>query len=417
MAKETNNDNTADENTDLNKALDNLVDKSKADAKAAEEAEAAKKAAEGGDDTPRPGDPPRPDDTTPKPDANGGAFDSLNPSKPDDNKLDESKDSLDEINLSKEASKDDAEQFIKMRRSTREKLKTQDDKIQTLEKQIATGTSNDSEAIKTLTEQNEALSKRLGQLDIKQTPEFKEKILAPREKSIAALQKIWKDNEMDGTLEGLLAKSGKALAASVDEISEKITTGLERSKFVRHIENLEVIGELEQTIVENADVANDALMQNNRNRMDSVFQDRYKAKISTDGRLMDILKVPEKAEPEEIASIKNYNESIDRMEKRAHSIATGDLREEDIADVATMAAIGEHLVHSGIPRLTVEYNSMRRMLGEAVRRLSELEGGSPSPSGGDDGDHSPAPSKTKEYSESEFQGVVKRVVADIKKAR
>ena len=417
MAEEPNKDNKVDaaakaaENADFNKALDNLVDKSKADAKDAADAEAAKKLAEGG------ADPPRPDDAPAKPDANGSAFDSLNPSKPDDNKPDDSKDNLDDINLSKEASKEDAEQFIKMRRSTREKLKTQDDKIQTLERQIATGTSNDSEAVNTLKEQNEALSKRLGQLDIKQTPEFKEKILAPREKTRSQLEKIWKDNKLDTALESLLAKSGNALAVAVDEVCEKLNTSMEKGTVTRLMGEWETITDLEQTIVENADVASDALMQNNRNRMESVFQDRYKAKISTDGRLMDILKVPEKAEPEEIASIKNYNESIDRMEKRAHSIATGDLKEEDIADVATMAAIGEHLVHSGIPRLTVEYNSMKRMLGEAVRRLSELEGGSPSPSGGDDGDSSPPPSKTKEYSEAEFQGVLKKVVADVSKAR
>ena len=129
---------------------------------------------------------------------------------------------------------------------------------------------------------------------------------------------------------------------------------------------------------------------------------------------MDKLEAKEGADDKEKASVQNYNESIDRMQDRAKRLATGDLNENDIADMATMASIGEHLVNSGIPRLNAEYMKMRSLLIEATQRLTAL-GGGPSPSGGDGSgdDGNKRVTDDSEYSEAEGDAAIAAVAKEM----
>jgi len=339
--------------------------------------------------------------------------------EPDPDKDPDKDKDLEEITLPEGTPEKVSDSFAKQRVQHREIVTAKDKEIETLKKQVAEG-SPDNEATKQLTDQNATLVKRLSQLDVKQSPEFKEKILDPREKIKEQLEQLFKDNKIESSVDSLLAKTGNTLALAVDEIAEKVSTSMGKNKLARLAEGWDVLADMEQAIVQNADTASNALHENNQKRMEDVFQDRYTAVTGEHGMLMDKLEAGKDADEKEIASVKNHNEGIDRLNNRAHELATRkDLTEKDIADMATMAALGEFYTFSGIPRLNVEYMSMSGMLTAAVQKIIELEGGSPAPKGGDGGSDDSGGSKASKdgkYSEKEYRSVVERIAGEMAKA-
>lgn len=391
---------------EFKKEIGNLVEKSQADDKNAKADDKPK-----GDD-----DKPKGDDDKPKDDDKPvkSAFDSVK--KPDD-VVDETPkpDGLDDIKLPEDAPKKAQESFAEMRVKSREVIKSKDTEIIALKKQLAEGGGEAADA--KLKEEYDKVVKRLAQIDVASSPEYKEKITDPRAQLLEQLNALWKENKIEGSVQGLLGKEGMELSQAVDEIAEKIP-GMEGKKLVRYVESLEALNDIESKIVDNADTASVALHQNNQKRMEEVFETSFKEVLNKDGVLLDKMTVPEKEDDPMRKGIEFYNESIDRLQKRAHTIATGDLNEKDIANVATMAALGEHLIYAGIPQLNAEYMKMKGLLAEAARRLQSLQGGTPQPSSGDITD---PPEKGHDYSapysEDAFQKALKNVSDDLKRSR
>lgn len=222
------------------------------------------------------------------------------------------------------------------------------------------------------------MQERLKQVDLKSTPEYRNTIENPRNNAIKSISELLNENEVDVDIERVLSLKGKELAKAVDEITEELPS-LYRHDFIEGIRSIQSINKKESELISSADILGTKLKEQNALRMNKVFEDEFLKVSNEDGLLLSPIEFSEDIEESEKKSIQDYNDSLKLVKERARQIATGNVTDQAISEASTKAAMFEHMIKHGLPRIEQEYNKIVMENAKMAKALKQLKGLKPSP--------------------------------------
>lgn len=217
-----------------------------------------------------------------------------------------------------------------------------------------------------LEEQNKRFSDRLKVLDAKSHPDFEKQYLAPQRQAKAAIEQLLKDEEIaDVNLEALAALKGKKFNEAASEILEKLTP-ISQAKFVKALDSfLDARNGAEQALA-NADKFIEAKTAEQLARSRHFFD--------AAGKKFQGFFVPqaidEKASPEAKQEAEAYNAAVANIAKAAEDYGFGKVSEEQAAELPHKAALLDHFVAHGLPRIQKLYEAE---ISSRDQKIAELE--------------------------------------------
>jgi len=221
----------------------------------------------------------------------------------------------------------------------------------------------DGEAMETLKGENVELNKKLEQLDLANSPAFKEKYGDPINSMTDALKEKLKEYDIPNNVDKLLAKTGKALATEIEEI----LNGTEEGKSLPRYEEQDIIDTIRQIqkltgdshdAMSHAAEANKQLKGKFSSQVEESFNTHFKAITTEEGRMLDRIEPSDDATEEQKQYAFDRNASLDNMEAVARKIATGDVTQDEINQYAVLAAWAMDQYEWGLPGVQERFNQM-----------------------------------------------------------
>lgn len=221
----------------------------------------------------------------------------------------------------------------------------------------------DGEAMEKLKGENVELNKRLEQVDLGNSPAFKEKYGDPITSMTDALKEKLKEYEIPNNVDKLLAKTGKALAMEIEEIINGAEEGkglprYEQQDIIDTIREIQKLTSESSDAMSNAAKANEMLKGKFSSQVEESFNTHFKAITTEEGRMLDRIEPSDDATEDQKQYAFDRNASLDNMEAVARKIATGDVNQDDINQYAVLAAWAMDLHEWGLPAIQEKFNHM-----------------------------------------------------------
>lgn len=198
-----------------------------------------------------------------------------------------------------------------------------------------------------LEQENRAYAERLKALDLRASPEFAAKYLAPQQAARAALTEIVRQDEIPtADLDALFALKGKAFNQAVSGILEELTP-YARAKFQSQLDTYLQAQLGGDTALAQADEFLRTARESNRARARAAFD------ATAQTYREHFLPIDATAQPDDPArqQAETYNTALAAVTRRAESYAFGDLDERTAADLAHKAALYEFTMSHALPRI------------------------------------------------------------------
>ncbi len=198
-----------------------------------------------------------------------------------------------------------------------------------------------------LEQENKAYAERLKVVDLRASPEFAAKYLAPQQAARAALAEIVRQDELPGVdLDALLALKGKAFNQAVSGVLEELTP-YARARFQGQLDTYLQAQLGADTALAEADAFLHTARESNRARARAAFDQTAQTYRE------HFLPLDAAAQPDDPArqEAETYNTALAAVTRRAESYAFGALDERTAADLAHKAALYEFTMSHALPRI------------------------------------------------------------------
>jgi hypothetical protein len=291
----------------------------------------------------------------------------------------------DDLVLSDKASADTKAHFAKQKEIIKqlrgefgEKEKTYQQRLAELEKR---GSVDLTPELQSRDAQIKELSDRLAVFDLQNHPQFVKEFGEPKQKLLANLDTVLKNNGLtDINVAALASKPYAELAKSVNELVSKIGP-FEQTAFINDMRQL-----YELETKSKAQLANAAELKNN---LQAKTEAEHRLAFDKVGKSLGALddfapsiEVDPNASPELKAEIEAFNKSAKGLRTEAESIMFKARSPEQIAQVSYEAALCRHLLSQGIPRMNKEFSAAVQIIEQLRTEIAALKGSRPTPTGG-----------------------------------
>lgn len=198
-----------------------------------------------------------------------------------------------------------------------------------------------------LEQENKTYAERLKALDLRASPEFAAKYLAPQQAARAALAEIVRQDELPSAdLDAIFSLKGKAFNQAVSGILEELTP-YARAKFQGQLDTYLQAQLGAETAAAEADEFLRTAREANRARARAAFDQTAHTYRE------HFLPLDPAAQPDDPARqhAETYNTALAAVTRRAESYAFGALDERTAADLAHKAALYEFTMAHALPRI------------------------------------------------------------------
>lgn len=198
-----------------------------------------------------------------------------------------------------------------------------------------------------LEQENKAYAERLKALDLRASPEFAAKYLAPQQAARAALAEIVRQDELPSAdLDAIFSLKGKAFNQAVSGILEELTP-YARAKFQGQLDTYLQAQLGADTAAAEADEFLRTAREANRARARAAFDQTAHTYRE------HFLPLDPAAQPDDPARqhAETYNTALAAVTRRAETYAFGALDERTAADLAHKAALYEFTMAHALPRI------------------------------------------------------------------
>lgn len=205
----------------------------------------------------------------------------------------------------------------------------------------------------------EDIKKRASLIDLKITPEYRNKIDGPRKEAQKIFDSIATDYELDVKLGDLAKLSGKALDKALDKVFDEADVSVRsQNQIIKLIDATQQIDALEASLVENADQSLKNYQQAENDKYRAALEKNYASFVESAGALMQERKIPDTATAEERAMMEASNKSISGIRAKVENLLFNPGSADDIAKTVHNAVLMEHVREHTFPMVEAIFRSL-----------------------------------------------------------
>jgi len=268
-----------------------------------------------------------------------------------------------------------------MKKKHSEEISSKDAQIEELKAKLNQSSLNSPE-YKQLQEEHEQMSKRLSEVDLKNSPEFQKKFVQPAERAQQRMLAILKEANLDQdhNLNTIFMQSERDQKNAIAEISDELGKfdGREFEDLYRDILRINYDA---TDALSNAEATNQQMMSESTYNMEKAVSDRWNEMTDSGGAFLSEILPDDPNSDADVKSANDYNNALGQILNNATQKSLGAMDERSLADAHLKAQIGDFIINHGIPRLEHEYNTLQSHADNLQAKLDKIERNNPQVNG------------------------------------
>lgn len=281
-------------------------------------------------------------------------------------------DPLAHIEAPKDMSEKAADNWKKLKDEASRKISEKERELATAQAQIETfrnATPAEHAEAESLKKELQTAKDRLAVLDIESHPDFVSQYSAPKNKALAEASEVLGFYSKTADLNQLLSKQGKDFSDAVSKLTEGMNS-MDSAAFVSSLRQAHKITSEQKAALSDSGALRESLQSKTAAEQKKVFDETWNHLGGAEKFLSDV-DIPDDASPEEKTELSAHNDSLKAVRGAAEGYAFGKVDAKSAAQIASKAAILDHVIKSVVPRIQKEHS---RVVAERNALAKELAG-------------------------------------------